>query len=240
MENKVSQTFTVQSYEVDLAKRIKPFFVQNHVQEAGYAGSEFCGAGYDTLRKLNISWVLNRMHLSFNALPLWGDEVRMETWSRGQTGPLWHRNFRLFRGDELLMLGTSAWTVLDLENRSLFRGKTPFREDSHLAEDTLPFCTKILLPRDLEFQPAGSHTPLFSEVDTNLHVNNCYYTEWAMDALPFDYLKEHELKDLEINYLSEVHPSQEVSFELGRQGDVWYFRGLSGGAASFVVRLEFR
>ena len=61
-----------------------------------------------------------------------------------------------------------------------------------------------------------------------------------MDALPFDYLKEHELKDLEINYLSEVHPSQEVSFELGRQGDVWYFRGLSGGTASFVVRLEFR
>ena len=123
MENKVRQTFTVQSYEVDLAKRIKPFFIQNHVQEAGYAGSEFCGAGYDTLRKLNISWVLNRIHLSFNALPVWGDEVTLETWSRGQMGPLWHRNFCLFRGDELLMLGTSAWTVLDLGSRSLFRGQ---------------------------------------------------------------------------------------------------------------------
>ena len=205
MENKVIQTFTVLSYETDLAKRIKPFFIQNHVQEAGYAGSEFCGAGYDTLRALGLSWVLNRMHLSFNGLPLWGDELRMETWSRGQMGPLWHRNFRLFRGPELLMLGTSAWTVLDLENRSLFRGETPFRNDSHLAEDTLPLCTKIILPKELELQPAGSHTPLFSEIDTNAHVNNCYYTQWAMDALPFDYLRDHELKDLEINYLSEVH-----------------------------------
>lgn len=240
MENKVIQTFTVLSYETDLAKRIKPFFIQNHVQEAGYAGSEFCGAGYDTLRALGLSWVLNRMHLTFNGLPVWGDELRMETWSRGQMGPLWHRNFRLFRGPELLMLGTSAWTVLDLENRSLFRGETPFRNDSHLAEDTLPFCTKIILPKELELQPAGSHTPLFSEIDTNAHVNNCYYTQWAMDALPFDYLRDHELKDLEINYLSEVHPDQELAFELGRQSDVWYFRGLSSGAACFVVKLEFR
>ena len=240
MENKVIQTFTVQSYETDLAKRIKPFFIQNHVQEAGYAGSEFCGAGYDTLRALGLSWVLNRMHLTFNGLPVWGDELRMETWSRGQMGPLWHRNFRLFRGPELLMLGTSAWTVLDLENRSLFRGETPFRNDSHLAEDTLPFCTKIILPKELELQPAGNHTPLFSEIDTNAHVNNCYYTQWAMDALPFDYLRDHELKDLEINYLSEVHPDQELAFELGRQGDVWYFRGLSSSAACFVVKLEFR
>ena len=236
MLNKVIQTFTVQSYEADLTKRIKPFFMQNHVQEAGYAGSEFCGAGYGTLRALGLSWVLNRMHLSFNGLP----EVRMETWSRGQMGPLWHRNFRLFRGSELLMLGTSAWTVLDLENRSLFRGETPFRPESHLAEDTLPFCTKIILPKELELQPAGGHTPLFSEIDTNLHVNNCYYTQWAMDALPFDYLRSHELKDMEINYLSEVHPNQELAFELGRQGDVWYFRGLSEGAVCFVVKLEFR
>lgn len=240
MLNKVIQTFTVQSYEADLAKRIKPFFIQNHVQEAGYAGSEFCGAGYGTLRAMGLSWVLNRMHLSFNGLPVWGDEVRMETWSREQTGLLWHRNFRLFRGEELLMLGTSTWTVLDLETRSLFRGQPPFDPNTHLAEDTLPYCGKLSVPKDMEMKPAGSHVPLYSEIDTNMHVNNCYYTEWAVDALPFEYLQTHELKDLQITYASEVHPDNEVSFELGRDGDVWFFRGLSGGAVSFIIRLEFR
>lgn len=239
MDKKVSQIFKVQSYEVDLAKRIKPFFIQNHVQEAGYAGSEFCGAGYDTLRKLNISWVLNRMHLSFSDLPLWGDEVRIDTWSRGQAGPLWHRNFRMFRGAELLMQGTSAWTVLDLGTRMLFRGQPPFDASRHLEEDTLPFCTKLLTPKDLQMKPAGSHTPLFSEIDTNGHVNNCFYTQWAVDALPFDYLAKHRLKDLEINYFLEVHPGVKIDFQLGREGDTWYFRGLDGDTVCFLVKLEF-
>ena len=236
---KVSEVFKVQSYEVDLSKRIKPFYIQNHLQEAAYSGSDFCGAGYDTLRALNLSWVLNRIHLSFCGLPLWGDEVRVDTWSRGQTGPLWHRNFQLFRGDELLMNGTSAWTVLDLGSRSLFRGQTPFNADTHLEEDTLPFCSKLTVPKDLVLQPAGSHVPLFSEVDTNRHVNNCYYTQWAVDALPYDYLAEHALKGLEINYYSEVYPGSEVNFQLGREGDTWYFRGLSPDAVCFLVKMEF-
>ena len=240
MDNKVSQLFKVLSYEVDSAKRIKPFYIQNHLQEAAYDGSDFCGAGYDTMRMLNLSWVLNRIHLSFEGLPLWGDEVRVDTWSRGQAGPLWHRNFQMFRGSDLLMQGTSAWTVLDLGTRSLFRGETPFDSGRHLAQDTLPFCTKLMVPRDMQMEPAGSHIPLYSEIDTNGHVNNCYYTQWAVDALPFEYLQTHLLKDLEINYFFEVHPGTELAFQLGREGDSWYFRGLDGATVCFLVRLEFR
>ena len=240
MDKKVHEIFQVQSYEVDLAKRIKPFFIQNHVQEAGYQGSEFCGAGYDALRAQNLSWVLNRLHLTFSGLPVWGEVVRLDTWSRGQVGPLWHRNFQMFRGEELLMQGTSAWTVLDLGSRSLFRGQPPFNPDTHLEEDTIPFCSKLMLPKDLVMEPAGSHTPLFSEIDTNRHVNNCYYTEWAVDSLPFDYLEFHTLKDLEINYFSEVHPGTQLDFQLGRDGDSWYFRGMSKETVCFLIKLIFQ
>ena len=239
MEKKVTEFFTVQSYEADLSKRMKPFFLQNHLQEAAYAGSAFCGAGYDTLRELNISWVLNRLHLSFNGFPVWGDEVRLDTWSRARQGLLWHRNFQMFKGPELIMNGTSAWTVLDLGTRSLYRGFPPFNEESHLEEDTLPFCTKLIVPKEIEMDPAGSHTPLFSEIDTNLHVNNCFYTQWALDSLPFDYLSKHILKDLEINYFFEIPPRRTIDFQLGRRGDTWYFRGLSGASSLFLVKLEF-
>ena len=237
--NKVLLPVRVQSHEVDCASRIKPFYLQCCLQEAAYAGSAFCGAGYDALRPLGLAWVLNRLHISVHDLPLWGDDLQLETWSRAKTGPLWHRNFRIRRGDAVLAQATSAWTVLDLANRSIFRGMPPFREDSHCEEDTLPFCTKLVVPEGLAMSEAGSHTPLFSEIDSNSHVNNCFYTEWAFDALPFDYLATHAVKDIEINYYVEVAPGMKVDFRLGRDGDVWYFCGVAEEVVRFLVRMEF-
>ena len=237
--NKVSLNFKVQSHEVDLASRLKPFYLQCYLQEAGYAGSQYCGAGYETLRDLNIAWVLNRIHISFNGVPKWGDEIRLDTWSRGNRGPLWHRNFQIFRGEEMLIQATSAWTLLDLQNRSIFRGMPPFKENTHCEEDTLPLCTKLIVPEGIQMETVGTHIPAFSEIDTNGHVNNCCYTEWAIDSLPFDYLASHELKDLEINYFAEVSPGMVVDFRLGREGDVWYFCGIHDDIVCFLVRLEF-
>ena len=108
MHNKVSLNFTVESYESDLSRRIKAFYIQNHVQEAAYHGSNYCGAGYDIMRSHGISWVLNRLHLNFRSLPLWGEQVRLDTWSRARNGLLWHRNFQMFRDGEPIMNGTSA------------------------------------------------------------------------------------------------------------------------------------
>lgn len=239
MDNKVSLNFKVQSHEVDFESRLKPFFLQCHLQEAGYAGSQFCGAGYETLRELGLAWVLNRIHISFEGQPRWGDELRLDTWSRGNRGPLWHRNFKLFRGSDLLVQATSAWTLLDLANRSLFRGTPPFNENTHCEEDTLPLCTKLVVPEGIQMETVGSHIPVFSEIDTNGHVNNCFYTEWAIDSLPFDYLASHELRDLEINYFAEVSREMSVDFRLGRDGDVWYFSGVYDEIVRFLIRLEF-
>lgn len=240
MEKKVHESISIQSYETDLEGRLKPFFLQNHIQEVAYKGSALCGVSYDTLREHNLSWVLNRIHVQISELPLWGDEVLLDTWSRSKVGPLWHRNFRMFGQDgRTLMLATSAWTVLDLGSRSIFRGDLPFDSVMHVEEDTLPYCSRIAVPKDLAMESAGCHSPLFSEFDTNGHVNNCYYTEWAMDSLPFEYLSNHILKDLEVNYYREVHPGCTIDYKLGRQGDRWYFEGLLEGALCFVVALVF-
>ena len=237
--NKVRLSFEVQSYEADLSSRIKPFYIQNHIQEAAYKGAAFCGSDHETLRDMGVAWVLNRIHLRFSELPRWGDKVDIDTWSRGQQGVLWHRNFLMYDENRCIMEGTSAWTVLDLGSRSLFRGEMPFDVTRHLAEDTLPFCTKIPVPKDLVLDDAGSHVPLFSEIDTNSHVNNCRYTEWAMDSLPFDYLLNHTLKDLEINYYREIHPGSRVDFKLGGKDGRWYFEGSVDGSLCFVVAMSF-
>lgn len=239
---KVAQTFRIESYESDLNCSLKPFFLQNHVQELAYRGSEFCGASYEQLRGDNLFWALNRIHLQVLQWPRWGDEVTMETWSRAKAGPLWHRNFRMYSPShphEPLMLGTSAWTMLDVANRSICRDEHGFNPAMHLEEDTLPFCSKTVIPREVEMAPSGTHRASFSELDTNAHVNNCMYTQWSIDQLPLEYLKEHTLRDLQICYYHELHYGDEIVLLLGRQADTWFVQGMLEDAVCFVVRMEF-
>ncbi|MBQ9309846.1 MAG: hypothetical protein IJ222_03175 [Bacteroidales bacterium] len=238
----VEDKFVISSYETDTAARIKGQYIQNHLQEIAYQGSEFCGCSYEVLRTRGLFWALNRIHFQVLECPKWGDEVILQTWSRGQTGPLWHRNFRMYKAGDMsspVILGTSAWTLLDLENRSIFRGETGFDESLHYAEDTLPFCTKIAVPRELGQVGEATHTVLFSDLDTNGHANNCQYTQWAMDALPLEYVKSHILRDVQVCYYHEIHAGETVALSVARDGDTWFVTGKVGELQCFVERIEF-
>ena len=232
----------INSFEVDLNSNIKTVSLQNLLQEVAYKGSDFCKCGPDVMRSRGLFWALNRIHLNILRCPRWGDDLILQTWSRGQVGPLWHRNFRMVREsapDVPIVLGTSAWTVVDAGERSLFRGELGFDASFHYSEDTLPFCSKLIIPRDLPRTEAGTHKVVWSDIDTNGHANNCAYTQWVLDLIPVDYVKSHLVKDVQVNYQREVHYGEEVAFELAQEGDVWYVTGKAGDLVCFIERIEF-
>jgi acyl-ACP thioesterase len=238
----VTRNLEICSYEVDPNSLLKPVALQNLLQEIGYEGSEFCKCGYELLRSRNLFWALNRIHFRIPETPRWGDKIVLQTWSRGQAGPLWHRNFRMVRPDQPekpLVLATSAWTVVDLSQRTLFRGDLGFDESYHYGMDTLPFCTKITVPRDLEQSNAGSHAVVWSDLDSNGHANNCVYTQWAIDLMPYEYVRNHRVSDVEINYFHEIRPGSTVDFLLARSENRWYVTGKVGDTVCFIERIEF-
>ena len=241
----VKMQFKVLTYETDINWFLKPVFLQDHPQEAAYDGGDFCGAGYEKLKEQGLFWALNRMHIKVYSWPRRGDTIDLHTWSRAHEGPLWHRNFRLFRGSEVVVEATSAWTLIDMASRSIFRGESSFDESRHYGEDTLPFCSKIVIPKTLEFTEAGRREALYSDLDPNGHVNNCIYPGWAIDALPLDYVTSHELSDVQINYYREIHAGETADILTAMlpaaegSGEVWLVQGLVNGAQSFTVRLEF-
>lgn len=57
------------------------------------------------------------------------------------------------------------------------------------------------------------YTPVFSDIDTNYHVNNIAYVRWAMDSLPLDFWDVRHIKDLNVSYRKEVHYGDTVHIE---------------------------
>ena len=235
----VEQELRINSYEADLNANIKAVSLQNLLQEVAYRGSEFCKCGPSVMKGRGIFWALNRIHFHIFDYPKWEDDVVLQTWSRGQVGPLWHRNFRMFKDGRVSVLGTSAWTVVDLRERSIYRGDLGFDPAFHHSEDTLPFCSKIIVPRELETVSSGSHTVQWSDLDTNGHANNCAYTQWVLDILPVEYVKTHLLRDVQVNYHREAHYGEQVHLFTARDGNKWYITGKTGDLTCFVESLEF-
>ena len=238
----VSQNVEISSYETDLNARIKAVSLQNLLQELAYKGSDFCRCGPSVMREKKLFWALNRIHFRILDTPVWEDRLIMQTWSRGQIGPVWHRNFRIMREnapDTPIVLATSAWTIVDTEERSILRGDMGFDPAFHHSEDTLPLCSKIVVPKELDFSLAGIHKVVWSDLDTNGHANNCAYTQWVMDSLPFDYVKGHRLADVEVNYYHEILFGEQVELHAAQSGNKWYVSGRIGEKICFVESLEF-
>jgi acyl-ACP thioesterase len=88
-----------------------------------------------------------------------------------------------------------------------------------------------------------SHKVNYSDLDMVGHVNNVKYTEWAMNVIELEVTKNRQLKDLIVNFNSEVKEGDVV--ELFRYceavGDdlVYYIEGRVNGKNSFTARLVF-
>lgn len=240
--------FTVESFEADFQRQIKPFALQSRLQELTYRASAAGGAGYAVLREHGLFWALNRMHIVVDRWPVWGEEVVLQSWFHGRTGPMYQREYELrLAGDPHgapLVRATSAWTVITLEGRNVTR-ELVYPESFAEEKDGLPFCPKVLVPGDVELAPAGSRKALYSDLDSNGHVNNCFYPQWGADLLGGPYLSSHRLTDIQAGYYREIHPGEQVDFLLGHNpaataaAAVWYVEGRVAGERSFVVRLDF-
>ena len=244
----IDYPFTVESFETDLQRQIKPFALQSRLQELTYRACAAGGAGYASLRERGLFWALNRMHIVVDRWPLWGDNLVLQSWFRGRTGPMYQRNYVLRPADDAagapLVRATSAWTVIALEGRSVSR-EMVYPDGFAEEEDLLPFCQKVLVPSEVELAPAGSRVAAYSDLDSNGHVNNCFYPQWAADLLGIRYLSSHRLTDIQVGYYREIHSGEQADFFLGHNPEasadsaVWYAEGRVAGERSFVVRLAF-
>ena len=94
-----------------------------------------------------------------------------------------------------------------------------------------------LLPKVLEHhcvRPVG-----FSELDVNGHMNNSKYIDETEDLLGAQYLKNHELRSLEIEYKSEIKLGQIVTLKYTKNDDDLSLVGIVEGNPCFELVAKF-
>lgn len=229
-------------YMFDYAARLRPAAFFDIAQELAAEDSERLGCADKDLLPHGMVWILARMKVVYDRLPVRDDEVQSRTWHRGMNGLFFTRDYSMtFADGTSAVRGTSAWIIMDIKSRSIIRpdaldGIIPKKPSSDIAAMDCG-CTRLSIPQGTEMTEVDSHKVVYSDLDYNGHANNAKYPVWSLDALPAETLSE-PVKELEINYKRESRSGDTVRMFCGCSDGKHYVEGVVNGEKSFLCTIK--
>ena len=173
--------------EIDHTRKITVSSIINYFQDCSTFQSEDIGVGLDVLSKKKKAWILTYWQIVIDHYPKMNDKIQVSTWASKFKGMLAERNFCMTdENGEKAAYAQSVWVYMDVEKGRPVR---PDQEELDAYGQCEPLemdyeSRKIALPEEcmsLEPFPVRRY-----HIDTNEHVNNCQYVQFAMELLPKD------------------------------------------------------
>ncbi len=188
------------------------------LQEASDKGAQDCGFDRTVINSLNACWIILRMRVHIDRLPLWRENFVIQTWSVGREKFYYDREYKILDSDNnVIGYGSSLWILADYGNhRPLNPSKIEGLPSEFSQNDELVFnerCKRSSNIKKTEFDginPVIVKYADYSELDHNHHVNNTRYMAWAYDALYKAGYDVSGIKDFSLSYISEVLPGEKV------------------------------
>lgn len=190
------------------------------LQEAAERGSHALGYGTDFLKENSMCWIILRMHIEIDRLPEWHETFKIRTWSTGLEKLYYGREFEVYDSKgNCIGKATSTWILADWNtHRPVIASKRPELPPCVAESDKKVFgtnCPKIEFPDKSDVAGAADKPVIikyadYTELDRNRHVNNSRYTAWAYDALFKSGYDVSAVKEISINYNSEVKQGEKV------------------------------
>ena len=219
MESVYRYTHTVSSLECDCFLRLRPGAMLSLLQDAASAHCSQLHFSREDPAMQGLIWAITRHHISINRLPLFGETITIETWPGKTSRVAYPRNSICYDGEgKELFRSVSLWVLMDANTRTLvLPGKSGIELPGHTRAGELP-APGSMAPLHLQAQ---THRPVvFTELDSNGHMNNSHCADWLMDLLPVSFHRDHPVKDLTISYLAEAREGDQLdlSYQLNPQG----------------------
>lgn len=217
--------YEVHSYDSNSDSKLSLFGLFSYLQDIAGRHASILNFGRDDLLRSNKFWALSRIICKIERLPLWNETVKLRTWPLGIDGIFAIRNYQILDSKNLVIAeASSSWIILDGDSRRPVRPDT-YIENLKNAASVENFSCRIAK----KLPPAGSgiyrselHKVKYSDLDINMHVNNAKYIQWVVDSYPLEYIKTHEAREVEVNYLAEVTPGDEYNITAEEKEEVFY------------------
>jgi len=155
------------------------------LQEAASVASAACGYGLMDTPRTGVTWLLAAWRLELAERPAWRTKLTVETWPRAMDGFRSERDYLVYADGRPIARAASRWYLVSTRTGRLTRISDEMKSAYPLEERTV-----FAEPLRTNGKSAPQARETFSTVagrrdlDTNRHVNNIHYLEYALEALP--------------------------------------------------------
>lgn len=215
-----SREYLVHYYEADSDRRLTLPSLMRYFEDIAILHSESLGLGLDWYEKNSCGWMLMKWDVAIHQLPRFAETVRVTTRVHAMKRFLADRVYELRASDgRILAEARSNWVFVDTARRRPIR----IAEDQYgVFGVTLESESSFVAIADVEpLEESGALTgagklvtpvrAMTSDIDTNRHVNNVSYIEWALDSLPAENIAFRTPVSMRAQYRKELALGLEAS-----------------------------
>jgi len=205
------EAFRVHTFHMDPLGKAHLTSICNFLQEGASMHAEKAGFGFEDMMKKNQVWVLARMKVVIKKYPLWKDDLKLHTWSRGKDGIFYLRDFDILDKDNnSIIKATSSWAAINTKTRrpeiveGLEKGLLSLKEKISIDQklNKLPELKNQVLLRKRRIE--------YTDIDLVYHVNNVKYIELIVNSFPKEIYLTNNVESIEVNYLGEAKYGEDV------------------------------
>lgn len=184
------------------------------LQEAAIGHSEQAGYGVTNIPKTHLTWLISNWKIEIKSYPHLKDKILVKTWPRSFDRLYSYRDFEVYdEKNNLIAIASSKWFPIDTQSKRI-RKITSEISDAY-GESILKsvfsksFEEKIKEPETLKLN--FNYIVQRRDLDTNMHVNNLHYIDYALETIDEDIFNNTGFNNLEILYKKEIKYKEKIN-----------------------------
>jgi medium-chain acyl-[acyl-carrier-protein] hydrolase len=207
----LEKSYRIASYDVTPDGLVRVSALQKYMQQLAREDCNGYGATYENMRNDNMVFVITKLGLEMYTDIHSEDVISIRTYNNRIEGVQFDREFEIFKNGKLAAAVSTYWVLLNFEKRTIVRPKLfKYSLISYNIKDII-----IEVPRNIfddkgNSIQAGIRKVVFSDLDENNHLNNCVYSDIALDYSPFD-LSKYTIQKVLINFVHEARLGDELN-----------------------------
>ena len=184
-----------------------------YLQEMAGAHSSKACYGLNDMSITHVTWLLLDWKVKMLSHPCYGEELTVNTWPRSFEKCYSYRDFEIFdSNNNLVAIASSKWLLINCDTKRIERITSEIANsfgivDRNVFEDKLDEKPKAPDNLTLNFKYKIQRR----DIDTNGHVNNLHYIDYALETLPENVYNNNEFDNIEINFKKEIKSEDTIN-----------------------------
>lgn len=176
------------------------------MQEVAGLNSDAKGYGLNDTPKTGLAWLILNWKLKVFSRPKWNTNLTIKTWTRSKNPLFSYRDLEIYDDENnIVAIATSKWILFDVNKKAITKLPQEVQESFNCIDKSV-FSEKI---KEKLKEPESSKLILKykiqrRDIDTNHHVNNLNYLDYAYEALPEGVYSNMNFSNIEIMYKHEA------------------------------------